>query len=148
VPCPASRDGQLLIRSIRTLVSVGTERAAVEFGKAGWIAKARQQPERVQMVLNKVKTDGLAPTVAAVRNKLDQPVPLGYCSVGVVVDTGVGTTGFEIGDRVVSNGRHAEAVSVPVNLCAKVPERVSSDEAAFTVIGAIGLQGMRLAQPT
>jgi predicted dehydrogenase/threonine dehydrogenase-like Zn-dependent dehydrogenase len=148
VPCPAVRPGQLLIRSTRTLVSVGTERMLVEFGKAGWIAKARQQPDKVRMVLDKIKTDGLVPTFESVMNKLDQPLPIGYCNVGRVMATGNGVAGFELGDRVVSNGKHAEAVSVPVNLCARVPEGVSDDEAAFTVLGAIALQGIRLVQPT
>jgi predicted dehydrogenase len=148
VPCPSVRGGQLLIRSTRTLVSVGTERMMVEFGKAGWIEKARQQPDKVRMVMDKIKTDGLRPTFESVMNKLDQPLPLGYCNVGRVMATGGGVAGFEIGDRVVSNGKHAEAVSVPVNLCARVPDGVSDDEAAFTVLGAIALQGIRLVQPT
>jgi predicted dehydrogenase/threonine dehydrogenase-like Zn-dependent dehydrogenase len=148
VPCPAAKRGQVLIGTSRTLVSAGTERMLVEFGKAGWIDKARQQPEKVRMVLDKIKTDGLMPTVEAVFNKLDQPLPLGYCNVGRVVDVGAGVTVFGVGDRVASNGKHAEVVSVPVNLCAKVPDSVSDDEAAFTVLGAIALQGIRLVQPT
>jgi predicted dehydrogenase/threonine dehydrogenase-like Zn-dependent dehydrogenase len=148
VPCPSVRSGQLLIRTTRTLVSVGTERMLVEFGKAGWIEKARQQPDKVRMVLDKIKTDGLVPTFESVMNKLDQPLPLGYCNVGRVMAAGGGVAGFEIGDRVVSNGKHAEAVSVPVNLSARVPDGVSDDEAAFTVLGAIALQGIRLVQPT
>lgn len=148
VPCPAVKRGQLLIRSSLTLVSAGTERMLVEFGKAGWINKARQQPEKVRMVLDKVRTDGLMPTVEAVFNKLDQPLPLGYCNVGTVLDVGGGVTGFSLGDRVVSNGKHAEVVSVPLNLCARVPDSVADEEAAFAVLGAIALQGIRLAQPT
>ncbi len=120
----------------------------VEFGKAGWIDKARQQPDKVRMVLNKISTDGLMPTLEAVFNKLDQPLPLGYCNVGTVLEAGSGVTAFTPGDRVVSNGKHAEAVSVPVNLCARVPTAVPDDEAAFTVLGAIALQGIRLVQPT
>jgi hypothetical protein len=77
VPCPTARRGQLLIRTSRTLVSVGTERMLVEFGKAGWIEKARQQPDKVRMVLDKIKTDGLVPTFESVMNKLDQPLPHG-----------------------------------------------------------------------
>ncbi len=148
VPCPPVRRGHLLIRTSRTLVSAGTERMLVEFGKAGWIAKARQQPDKVRMVLDKIKTDGLVPTLEAVFNKLDQPLPLGYCNIGVVMQVGSGVNGFEVGDRVVSNGKHAEAVCVPVNLCAKVPATVHDEEAAFTVLGAIALQGIRLIQPT
>jgi predicted dehydrogenase/threonine dehydrogenase-like Zn-dependent dehydrogenase len=148
VPVPAVNRGQLLIRTSRTLISAGTERMLVEFGKAGWIDKARQQPDKVRMVLDKIKTDGLLPAMEAVFNKLDQPLPLGYCNVGSVLEVGPGVIGFTRGERVVSNGKHAEAVTVPANLCARVPGSVSDDEAAFTVIGAIGLQGIRLVQPT
>jgi predicted dehydrogenase/threonine dehydrogenase-like Zn-dependent dehydrogenase len=148
VPCPRPGRGQLLIRSSCTLVSAGTERMLVEFGKAGWVSKARQQPDKVRMVIDKIRVDGLMPTLEAVFNKLDQPLPLGYCNVGRVAAVGAGVTGFEVGDRVASNGRHAEMVSVPVNLCAAVPDGVSDEDAAFTVLGAIALQGIRLVQPT
>lgn len=110
--------------------------------------KARQQPDKVKEVINKVKTDGLKPTVNAVFNKLGQPLPLGYCNVGKVIAVGKGVEEFAVGDRVASNGHHAEYVSVPKNLVAKIPDGVSDEEAAFTVIGAIGLQGIRLANPT
>ena len=120
----------------------------VEFGKASWLDKARQQPDKVSLVLDKIKTDGLQPTLEAVFNKLDQPLPLGYCNVGRISQLGSGVTGYEVGDRVISNGQHAEVVSVPVNLTAKVPDGVSDEEAAFTVLGAIALQGIRLVQPT
>lgn len=148
VPSPAVKRGQLLVKSSQTLVSAGTERMMVEFGKASWIDKARQQPDKVRMVLDKIKTDGLQPTVEAVFNKLDQPLPLGYCNVGRVAEVGCGVAGFAVGDRVISNGKHAEVVSVPVNLCAKVPDAVPDHEAAFTVLGAIALQGIRLVRPT
>jgi len=100
------------------------------------------------MVLNKVKTDGLLPTLEAVRNKLDQPLPMGYCNVGTVMAVGSGVEGFSVGDRVASNGKHAEVVCVPKNLCAKIPDGVSDEAAAFTVIGGISLQGIRLVQPS
>lgn len=148
VPAPRPAPGQLCIRTHATLVSAGTERMLVEFGKAGWIAKARSQPDKVRMVLEKVRTDGLAATLEAVRSKLDQPLALGYCNVGTVIEVGRGVTGFAVGDRVVSNGKHAEVVCVPQTLCAKVPEGVGDEQAAFTVLAAIGLQGIRLAQPT
>lgn len=148
VPCPAPARGQVLIRTSRTLVSAGTERMLVDFGKAGLIGKARQQPDKVRQVLDKIGTDGLAPTLEAVFNKLDQPLPLGYCNVGRIMDAGPGVSGFSAGERVVSNGKHAEAVAVHVNLCARVPDAVPDDEAAFTVLGAIALQGIRLVQPT
>ena len=146
VPCPVVKPGQLLIRSSQTLVSAGTERMLVEFGKANLVNKARQQPDKVRMVLDKINTDGLLPTIDAVRSKLDQPLPLGYCNAGVIIDSNV--NGFELGDRVVSNGYHAEVVRVPKNLCAKIPDQVDDETAAFTVLGAIGLQGIRLIQPT
>ena len=128
-------------------MSVGTERMLVEFGRANMFQKARQQPDRVKQVLNKIKTEGLKPTLTAVFNKLGQPLPLGYCNVGKVIAVGDGVYDFAIGDRVVSNGHHAEFVCVPKNLCAHIPDNVSDEEAAFTVIGSIGLQGIRLCDP-
>jgi len=148
VPCPHESGGQLLIRTTRSLISAGTERMMVDFGKANPLEKARQQPDKVRMVLDKVKTDGLMPTLDTVRNKLEQPLPLGYCNVGEVLELGKGVEGFAVGDRVASNGKHAEVVSVPLNLCARIPDSVSDEAAAFTVIGAIALQGIRLVQPT
>jgi len=148
VPIPAASEGHVLIATRRTLVSAGTERMLVEFGKSGLIGKARLQPDKVRMVLDKTRTDGLLPTLEAVRSKLDQPLPLGYCNVGTVLEVGSNVQGFKPGDRVVSNGSHAEVVSVPSNLCAPIPDGVSDDEAAFTVLGAIALQGVRLVGPT
>jgi predicted dehydrogenase/threonine dehydrogenase-like Zn-dependent dehydrogenase len=147
VPAPVVKRGQVLIKTTRSLVSAGTERMLVEFGKANMLQKAMQQPDRVKQVLGKIKTDGLKPTLQAVFNKLGQPLPLGYCNVGVVVAVGEGVTDFSIGDRVASNGPHAEYVCVPKNLCAHVPDGVSDEDAAFTVIGSIGLQGIRLCNP-
>ena len=147
IPIPSIGSGSVLIRSTRTLVSAGTERMLMKFGKAGWIEKARQQPDKVKQVLAKINTDGLVPTIETVFSKLDQPMPLGYCNTGVVIDTGNNVTGLNKGDRVISNGKHAEMVSVQMNLCAKVPDQVSDDEAAFTIIGAIALQAIRLARP-
>lgn len=148
LPCPQVGRGQLLIQTRASLISAGTERMLVEFSQANLIQKTRQQPDKVLQVLEKVKTDGLFPAMEAVKSKLDQPLPLGYCNVGEVIEVGGGVEGFQVGDRVVSNGPHAEVVLVPVNLCAKVPEGVSDDEAVFTVLGAIALQGIRLIQPT
>lgn len=148
VPVPTTGRAGLLIRTTRSLISAGTERMLVDFGRAGWVEKARQQPEKVRQVFDKVRTDGLLPTLEAVRGKLDQPLPLGYCNVGVVVEAGREVRGFAPGDRVVSNGPHAEWVAVPRNLFAPVPVNVSDEEAAFTVLAAIALQGIRLAAPT
>ncbi|MCP9440081.1 MAG: bi-domain-containing oxidoreductase [Nitrospira sp.] len=148
VPCPSCPPGHLLIRTVCSVVSQGTERMLVEFGKANWLDKARQQPDKVRMVLDKIKTDGLLPTLDAVRHKLDQPLAMGYCNMGVVMEVGAGVTGFAVGDRVASNGKHAQVVAVPKQLCAKVPDGVSDEAAAFTVLAAIALQGVRLVQPT
>ena len=147
VPVPQVKSGSVLVKTTRSLVSLGTERMLVEFGKANLIDKARQQPDRVKQVLDKFKTDGIMPTLEAVFNKLGQPLPLGYCNVGRVVAVGKGVTEFVVGDRVASNGNHAEYVCVPKNLVAKIPDNVSDDEATFTVIGSIGLQGVRLLNP-
>ena len=148
VPTPRAGAGRLLVATCRSLISAGTERTLLEFGKAGWLQKARQQPEKVRAVLDKIRADGLFPTIQAVRSKLDEPLALGYCNVGRVVEVGSGVEGYGPGDRVVSNGPHAEFVLVPGNLVAKVPAEVSDEAAAFAVLGAIALQGIRLAQPT
>ena len=148
VPCPLPQKGQILIKSHFSLMSLGTERMLVEFGKASWIDKAKQQPDKVKQVLQKIKTDGLGPTIEVIKRKLDTPIPLGYSNVGEVIGVGEDVIEFKIGDRVVSNGPHAEFVCVPQNLVAKIPERVSYESASFTIIGAIGLQGIRLLNPT
>ncbi|GAB2552736.1 bi-domain-containing oxidoreductase [Spirosoma aerophilum] len=148
VPVPLVRPGQVLIQARRSLVSPGTERMLVEFGKAGWLAKARQQPDRVKQAFEKMQSDGLWPTVKAIGHKLDQRLPLGYCHVGTVLAVGEGVTDIRIGDRVVSNGPHAEVVCVPRNLVASIPDPVSDDEAVFTVVGAIGLHSIHLLKPT
>ncbi|QTE92139.1 bi-domain-containing oxidoreductase [Shewanella algae] len=147
-PAPKSSAGNLLIDTSVTLISAGTERMLVDFGKASLLDKARQQPDKVKMVLEKVQTDGLMTTLEAVQSKLAQPLPLGYSNVGVVNTVGKGVTGFKVGDRVVSNGAHADVVRVPKNLCALIPDNVSDEEASFTVVASIGLQGIRLAEPT
>ncbi|MBD2751373.1 bi-domain-containing oxidoreductase [Spirosoma validum] len=148
VPTSQVRWGHVLIQTRRSLVSLGTERMLVEFGRASLIAKARQQPDKVKQVLEKIQSDGLLPTLEAVFRKLDQPLPLGYCNVGAVLAVGEGVTDLRVGDRVASNGPHAEVVCVPRNLVSPIPDKVSDDEAAFTVISAIGLQGIRLLNPT
>lgn len=146
VPAPKNIKGNVLVATRTSIVSAGTERMLIGFGKANYLNKARQQPDKVKQVLAKIKTDGLMPTIDAVRSKLDQPLPLGYCNAGIILESNI--NGFEAGDRVVSNGNHAEVVRVPKNLCAKIPDEVDVESAAFTVLGAIGLQGIRLIQPT
>ena len=148
VPVPLVRPGHLLIRTRRSLVSAGTERMLLEFGRANFIEKARQQPDKVRMVLDKLRTDGIGPTMRSVQAKLDKPIPLGYSNAGVVVEVGAGVTRFQVGERVVSNGPHAEYVCVPENLCAAIPDGVDDEAACFTVVSAIALQGIRLVVPT
>ncbi|MEZ8326198.1 bi-domain-containing oxidoreductase [Vibrio splendidus] len=147
-PAPKVTRGNMLIDTSISLISAGTERMLVDFGKASLLDKARKQPDKVKMVLEKVQTDGLMTTIEAVQSKLAQPLPLGYCNVGVVNQVGNGVSGFKEGDRIVSNGPHADVVRVPKNLCALIPDNVSDEEASFTVVASIGLQGIRLAEPT
>lgn len=147
-PAPMPGRGSVLIETSRSLISAGTERMLVDFGRASLLAKARSQPERIKMVLDKARTDGVVNTIEAVRSKLRQPIPLGYCNVGVVKAVGGSVNGFKPGDRVTSNGPHADIACVPQNLCARIPDSVDDDSAAFTVVGSIGLQGIRLAAPT
>ena len=146
-PAPVQRDGCLLIDTRVSLISAGTERMLVDFGRSGLVAKARSQPEKVRQVLDKVTTEGFLTTFDAVRSKLGQPIPLGYSNAGIVRHTG-GVAGYSIGDRVVSNGPHADVVCITGNLCARIPDGVSDQAASFTVVGSIGLQGIRLAAPT
>jgi len=148
VAVPKVAPGHLLIQTACSFISAGTERMLVEFGRAGYLAKARQQPEKVKQVLDKIRTDGLAQTVESVMAKLDQPLPMGYSNVGRVLEVGHGVKGFAAGDRVASNGRHAEVVMVPKHLAARIPDDVTDEEACFTVLGAIALQGIRLVGPT
>ena len=148
VPCPAVKPGHLLVQTTHSLISPGSERMLVEFSRANLINKARAQPERVKQVLDKIRTDGLLPTLETVFNRLDEPLPMGYCNVGRVVEVGRGVTGFSVGDRVASNGNHAEMVLVPTTLAARIPAGVDDASATFTVMGAIALQGIRLAEPT
>ncbi len=147
-PSPSNKPNHLLINTTVSLISAGTERMLVDLGRANLVDKARAQPDKVKMVLEKVQTDGLMTTVDAVRSKLAQPLQLGYCNVGVVTEVGKGAESFKIGDRIASNGPLADVVRVGKNLCPKIPDEVSDEEASFVVAASIGLQGIRLAQPT
>ena len=148
LPTPSISPGCILVQTSHSLVSLGTEKLLVEFGNANIIEKVRQQPEKVKQVLDKIKADGLVPTVETIFKKLDEPIPLGYCNVGKVIAVGRGVNEFSIGDRVASNGPHAEIVSIRKNLAVKIPDLVSDEDAVFTVIGSIALQGIRLIKPS
>ena len=147
-PVPSPKKGHVLIKSSLSLLSSGTERSLIDFGKSNIIQKALKQPDKVKQVIDKTRTDGLISTFNSVQTKLDEPLPLGYCNVGTIIELGEGVKKLKIGQRVVSNGFHAEFVSVPENLCAVLSEDVKDSEAVFTVLGSIGLQGIRLLNPT
>lgn len=148
IPLPSCGQNEVLIKTERSLISPGTERMLLEFGRSSYLQKAKQQPDKVKMVLDKIKTDGLMPTMEAVFAKLGEPMPLGYCNAGTVLEVGSGVSEFKVGDRVVSNGSHGEIVVVGKNLVAKIPDGVSFGQASFTVIASIALQGIRLFAPT
>ncbi|MGG7662167.1 bi-domain-containing oxidoreductase [Dyadobacter sp. BHUBP1] len=147
VPVPLVRKGCVLIKTRKSLVSAGTERMLIEFSKANFLSKARQQPDKLRIIFEKIRADGFWKTTRSVLRRMDQLLPLGYCNIGEVVAIGEGVEGFVIGDRAVSNGPHAEVVCVPVNLVAKVPRNVPDEEAVFTVLGAVSLHGVRLLAP-
>lgn len=145
VPTPLCSDKHALVRTHASLISLGTEKMLVEFGQASFLNKARKQPDKVKMVLEKAKTDGVLSTIDAVKSKLNQPIPMGYCSAGVVLESR--TDDFKVGDRVVTNGPHAEAVCISKNLIALLPDNVTFEQAIFTPVASIGLQGIRLVGP-
>ena len=146
VPSPLPTDGNVLIQTITTLISAGTERMMIDFGRGSYLHKGLSQPDKVKEVITKASNDGVVATFDAVKTKLGEPLALGYCNVGTVLNGGA--TGFKNGSRVVSNGGHAEVVRVPKNIVTCVPDEVDDQTAAFTVLGAIGLQGVRLVNPT
>lgn len=152
VPVPVVQPGRVLVRTAASLISAGTERALAELGQKGLLGKARERPELVGKVWQKVKTDGLARALEEVRDKLDQSHAVGYSAAGIVIETGKDVPDFRAGDRVACAGTdyasHAEVISVPRNLCVPLPEQLSFEEGAFGTVGAIALQGVRLAEPT
>ncbi len=151
VPVPQVMPGTALVRTVASLVSVGTERALVEFAGKTLLGKARSRPDLVRQVLEKARREGLLTTFDAVQNRLDQPLPLGYSSAGVIEALGDGLSGFQVGDRVACAGGgyavHAEYAVVPQNLIAKLPVGVDFESGAFTTLGAIALHGFRLGEP-
>lgn len=146
IPTPLARPGEVLIANACSVISAGTERMTMELARKSLLGKARERPDQVRRVLEKVRQEGLLATVRQVREKLDSPLAMGYSSAGVVLACGAGVQGFKPGDRVASNGPHAEIVGVAKNLCARVPDSVPMDQAAFAVLGAIAMQGVRLAE--
>jgi predicted dehydrogenase/NADPH:quinone reductase-like Zn-dependent oxidoreductase len=141
VPASSCRQGVLVVAARASLVSAGTERMLVDFGKAGLLGKVLAQPEKARQAWDKVCSQGLLPTLSAIRSKLSWPIPLGYCHVGTVVQPG---GEFQIGDRVVSNSNHAEVVTPSSRMCARVPSEVDDEQAAFAPLAAIALNGIGL----
>ena len=152
VPAPTAAPGRVLVANHASLISVGTERSTVTVAKKSLAGKAAERPDLVRKVVNKAKKDGVMNTLQMVASRLDTPSALGYSCAGVVYDLGEGVTGLKIGDRVACAGQdfasHAEFVSVPRNLCVKIPEGVGFEPAAYVTLGAIALQGVRQAEPT
>ena len=147
IPAPSISDQEVLIKTKASIISAGTEKMLVEFGKANFISKIKKQPDKVIDVLEKIKNDGLINTLESVKSKLDQPISLGYSNVGIIQKVGKNVSEFNVGDRVVSNAPHAELVCASKNLVALIPDNVDDESACFTVIASIGLQGIRLADP-
>lgn len=146
LPAPGLTSGCVLVANRASLISAGTERAAIELAKKSLAGKALERPDLVRQVLGKLRRDGLAATIATVRAKLDSPIPLGYSSAGVVLEAAAGS-GFAVGERVACAGAkyatHSEVVSVPKNLCVPVPKGVSFEEASYVTMGAIAMHGVR-----
>lgn len=151
VPVPTLSDKFVLVRNSASIISAGTEKTKIDMGKKSLLQKAKARPDLVKQVVNKIKTEGLKKTIQTVKSRLDSPSPLGYSCAGNVVAAGGLVEGIQPGDRVACGGadyaNHAELVAVPKNLVVKIPERVSDEEAAFTTVGSIAMQGVRLAEP-
>lgn len=152
VPPPTVQSGRVLVRTAASLISAGTEKSKIDLGKKSLLGKAKERPDLVKQVIQKVKNEGLLNTFTAVKAKLDTAIALGYSAAGIVVAVGDDVTEFRAGDHVACAGAgfasHAEMLSVPKNLCVRLPEKVSFEEGAFGTLGAIALQGVRLSQPT
>ncbi len=152
VPQPVAQRGRVLVRTATSLISAGTERMAVDMGKKSLLGKARERPDLVKQVIQKARNEGLMNTFNAVRSKLGSSTALGYSASGIVVGVGEDVTEFRVGDRVSCAGAgyasHAEVLSVPKNLCVRLPEKATFESGAFGTLGAIALQGVRLAEPT
>lgn len=147
-PTPSVSSGSIRIQTTRSLISPGTEKMLVDFGKSSVFNKAKKQPEKVKQVFNKIHTDGVFATYDAVKSKLNEPIKMGYSNVGIIDKCASDIEEFKIGDRVVSNGPHSDHVVVGKNLCAHIPDNVSDEDASFTVVGSIALQGIRLLKPS
>ncbi len=152
VPAPRVGEGRLLVATRVSLISSGTEKQLMDLAKASLAGKAMARPDLVRRVIRNVQRDGLKPTIDKVFAKLDTPIPLGYSLAGEVIEVGRGVTGWAVGDRIACAGaglaNHADYNSVPKNLAVPIPAAVDDEDASFVTLGAIALQGVRLAAPT
>ena len=148
LPIPKVAKDQILVKTSCSLISSGTERMLINFGQSNILQKARSNPDRVKDVLNKISVEGPFSAIDAVNKKLEQPISLGYCNVGEIIEIGSSISEYRVGDRVVSNGSHSEYVLVSKNLSAKIPKEVQNEDAVFVILASIGLQGIRLAKPS
>jgi hypothetical protein len=151
IPLPSVKRNSALVRTMASLVSAGTERMVVEFAEKNLISKATSRPDLVKQVISKARREGVIPTIEAAFNKLDQPMALGYSSAGIIEEVGRDLVGFQPSDKVACAGGgfavHAEYGVVPQNLLVHLPDNVDFESAAFGTLGAIALQGFRLAKP-
>lgn len=151
VSLPQVLPSSILVRTLYSAISSGTEKTKVDTAKMSLWQKAKSRPDLVKKVLQKAKKEGWRSTFQFVQKKMNEPVPLGYSLVGVVEEIGEWVEGIEVGDTVACAGagfaNHAEYNVVPHRLAVKVPKETPLDQAAFTTIGAIALQGVRQADP-
>ncbi len=150
VPAPGCQPGGVLVRTVASLISSGTERATVKLGSMSLLGKALERPDLVKSLVQRLRTTGVASVVATVRAKLDRAMALGYSAAGEILEVGEGAREFQVGQRVACAGlgyaSHAERIWVPSNLCVPIPENVDYDSAAFVALGSIALQGVRVAE--
>ena len=150
VPASPAGSYRVVVRTFASLVSVGTEKSMLELARKSLLGKAMARPDLVRQVIAKAQAEGILEAWRQAMGRLDTPVPLGYSSAGVVIDVGPGVQGFAVGDRVACAGSgyagHAEVVSVPMNLCVKIPEGVDFESAAFVALGGIALEAVRMAR--
>src|SRR4051794_18625114 len=152
VPAPRRSQGFVLVETLVSAISPGTERTKIELGRKSMLGKARERPDLVRQVVQKAKRDGVLATMSAVKTRLDTAMPLGYSSMGRVLETDTSIPHVGVGDRVACGGAgyasHAEIIRVPKNLCVPVPDGVADEDAAYATLAAVGLQGVRIAAPT
>src|ERR1022692_1199245 len=145
IPAPLASPGHIVVAAMASVISAGTERYVVNLARKSLIGKARQRPQDVKRILQKLKQEGVLTTIAQVFAKLDDPMPLGYSASGIVLECGTGVQEFKPGDRIAAAAAHSGISVVGRNLCALIPDNVSFEKASYTSIASIGLQGVRLA---